>query len=222
MFRLCAAALAAVIGLAISGVFTDTPSSLAHESRAVGNYELVVGFIGEPAFAYEKSGLEFFVTHYPEGVPVEGEHAEGEGPEGTPVGGLEETLQAEVIAGGGAATRELPIEASFGEPGAYESSMIFTDPAEYTFRIFGEIEGEQIDESFTSGPETFGPMEDPQDIQFPELVASPAPEASSSDSSSSETSDSDDTARILGIVGIIVGVVGLGAGVIAVAASRRS
>jgi hypothetical protein len=223
MFRLGAAALAAIIGLAASGVFTDTPPSLAHESRAVGNYELVVGFIGEPAFAYEKSGLEFFVTHYPQGVPAEGEHAEGEGPEGTPVEGLEETLEAEIIAGGGAATKPLPIEASFGQPGAYESHLIITDPGEYTFRIFGEIEGQQIDESFTSGPETFGPLEDPQDIQFPELLAAPAVEGESgSESASSESSSSDDTARILGIVGIIVGVVGLGAGVIAVAASRRS
>jgi hypothetical protein len=219
MFRLVAASLAAFIGLTVSGVFTDTPSSLAHEHRTVNeNYEFVVGWLNEPAIAYEPNGLDLRVTLFPNGVPEEeSEEAEAQG---QPVTGLEETLQAEIIAGGGAEMRELTIEPAFGEEGAYESPLIPTVPGDYTFRIFGELEGQQIDESFSSGPETFSVINDPSEIQFPEQLQAPAPagDTGSSDSSSS----SDDTARILGIVGIIVGVVGLGAGVIAVAASRRS
>jgi hypothetical protein len=35
---------------------------LAHEVRDVGEYQFVVGFIDEPVFAGQKSGLEFLVT----------------------------------------------------------------------------------------------------------------------------------------------------------------
>jgi hypothetical protein len=217
--------LAVVAILASAFVFAgglfSTDSALAHEHRAVGNYELTVGFLNEPAFAYEPSGLDLRVVFFPNGVPEITEENEGSAEaEGQPVEGLEETLQAEVIVGGGAEKKTLTIEAAFGDPGAYESPMIFTVPGDYSFRIFGDIEGETIDETFNSGPETFGPMEDPKEIEFPEVLAAPAVEGNTP-ASSSDASSSDDTARILGIVGIIVGVIGLGAGGLAIT-SRRS
>ncbi|CAN5796035.1 hypothetical protein BH20CHL8_BH20CHL8_02190 [soil metagenome] len=52
----------------------------------------------------------------------------------------------------GTDTRELPISAQFGEPGAYRSIFFPTAAGPYTFRIFGETDGQPIDESFTSGP----------------------------------------------------------------------
>lgn len=216
MFRLGAAALAAIVGLAISGVLSDTPSSLAHEHRAVGNYEFVVGWLNEPALAYEPNGLSLRITHFPNGVPEEeSEEAEAQG---QPVEGLEETLQAEIIAGGGAQTRELTLEPAFNDPGHYESVIIPTVPGDYTFRVFGDLEGQEIDESFASGPETFSVIEEVSELQFPQELQAPASAGSVSDS---ESSSSDDSARILGIVGIIVGVIGLGAGGLAIA-SRRS
>ena len=221
MFRFSAAALAAIIGISLTIAFSGTPNSSAHEHRTVlENYEFVVGWLNEPAVAYEPNGLDFRVTLFPNGVPAEGEHAEGEEPEGEPVEGLEETVQAEIVAGGGAETRELTLEPAFGAPGAYETPLIPTVTGDYTFRISGEIDGQTFEETFSSGPETFSVISDPADIQFPEVLAAPEP-ADSSSVSTSESSSSDDTARLLGIVGIIVGVVGLAAGVIGVA-SRRS
>ena len=219
----------AVIGILASafvvagGLFSGTDSALAHEHRTVlTNYEFVVGWLNEPAIAYEPNGLDFRVTLFPDGVPEEGEHAEGEEPEGTPVEGLEETLQAEIIAGGGAETRELTLEPAFGQPGAYESPLIPTVTGDYTFRIFGEIDGQAVDEEFSSGPETFSVIGDPSQIQFPEQLEAPTTAGGTTGGgNSSESSSSDDTARLLGIIGIIVGVVGLGAGGLAVA-SRRS
>jgi hypothetical protein len=217
MLRFSVAALAAIIAISLSGVFSGTPKSLAHEHRAVGNYEITVGFLNEPAFAYEPSGLDLRVIFFPNGVPEEeSEEAEAQG---QPVEGLEETLQAEVIAGGGASTKEIPIEAAFGDPGAYESPMIFSAPGDYSFHIFGEIDGTPIDETFVSGPETFGPMENPNEIEFPEELAAPATVDSSSDSSSDNSSD--DTATILAIIGIAAGVIGIGVGAFAIA-QRRS
>ena len=215
MLRFSVAALAAIIAISLSGVFSGTPNSFAHEVRAVGNYQFVVGFLNEPALAYEPSGLDLRVTFFPNGVP-EGEEAEGQG---EPIEGLEETLQAEVIAGGGASTKEIPIESAFGDPGAYESPLIFSAPGDYSFHIFGEIEGQQIDETFVSGPETFGPMENPNEIEFPEQLAAPATVDGSS--SSDSDSGSDDTATILAIIGIAAGVIGIGVGAFAIA-QRRS
>ena len=52
-----AAVLAAVL-LALTA-----RGALAHEEREVGDYSFEVGFIDEPVFTGQKSGLEFFVSH---------------------------------------------------------------------------------------------------------------------------------------------------------------
>jgi len=135
----------------------------AHEVREVadGKYEIVVGFIGEPVFAGDKSGLEFFVSDLSQATPVVGQQAA----EGAPVEGLEETLKAEVIFGD--QTMELPLSARFNTPGAYESVFFPSQPGDYTFRIYGTLAGTDIDESFTSSPEGFGAVEDPAPLHFP-------------------------------------------------------
>ena len=69
-------------------------------------------------------------------------------PRALPVEGLEETLKAEVIFGD--QTMELPLTARFNTPGAYESVFFPMKPGDYTFRIYGTIDGTEIDESFTS------------------------------------------------------------------------
>ncbi len=120
----------------------------AHEARTVDSYEFVVGFLDEPAFAGEKNGLDLRVSAVGEASPEAGEDA------AVPVEGLEETLQAEVIF----ADQSMPLEisAAWNSPGAYESVFFPMEPGDYTFRIFGTIDGTEIDESFTSSPEGFG------------------------------------------------------------------
>ena len=140
----------------------------AHERRDVaeGQFRLVVGFLDEPAYSGEKNGLDLRVAKLDQAAtPV----AEGDDPPTTPVEGLESTLQAEVFF----ADQSMPlvISASFGEPGSYESVFFPTQPGDYSFHIFGTIEGVAIDETFTSGPDTFGPMEDPAPLQFPKETA---------------------------------------------------
>jgi hypothetical protein len=138
-------------------------ASSAHETRSIGDgkYEIVVGFIDEPVFAGDKSGLEFFVSDLSRATPVAGE----EEPEGAPVDGLVETLEAEVIFED--QTMELPLEARWNTPGAYESVFFPMEAGDYTFRIYGKIGGTDIDESFTSSPQGFRPVEDPSPVQFP-------------------------------------------------------
>ena len=157
--------VAAIGSLALSALLLLVAplAAEAHETRTIadGQYQIVVGFMNEPVFAGDKSGLEFWVTEVSAATPGAGEEAEG-----APVAGLEETLQAEVIYED--QTMELPLTAKWDEPGGYYSVFFPTAAGgDYTFRIFGAIDGAEIDESFTSGPETFGPVEDPAPLRFP-------------------------------------------------------
>lgn len=126
---------------------------LAHESRDVGEYTFVVGFLNEPVYSGDKSGLDLRVSTGEE-----------------PVEGLAETLTATVTFG--AQARDLEISAVFGQPGAYRSVFFPTAAGPYTFHITGTIDGTAIDESFTSGPDTFSEVRDVTAGQFP--VAFPA------------------------------------------------
>ena len=156
--------VAAVGGFALSSAFLAAMplAALAHEARTIddGHYQIVVGFIDEPVFAGDKSGLEFFVTDVSAATPSAGEDSEG-----APVEGLEQTLKAEVIYED--QTMELPLSARWNETGAYESIFFPMQPGDYTFRIYGKIGNDDVDESFTSSPDGFGAVEDPAPVQFP-------------------------------------------------------
>ena len=148
------------LGCALLSALSDAS---AHETRTIadGQYEIVIGFVNEPVFAGDKSGLEFWVTEVEAATPAAVEEAEG-----APVEGLAETVQAEVIYGD--QTMALPLTAMWDEPGGYYSVFYPTSSeGDYTFRIFGAIGDAEIDETFTSGPETFGPVEDPEPLRFP-------------------------------------------------------
>jgi hypothetical protein len=134
--------------LAVLTIVVSAGAVAAHEEREVAGYTMEVGLIDEPVFVGQKSGLEFFVN-------------KGE----TPIEGLEDTVKAEVTYQG--QTRELPVSARFGEAGAYESVFFPTAAGPYTFHIFGTIQDQQIDESFTSSPDGFSEVEELAAGQFP-------------------------------------------------------
>jgi hypothetical protein len=167
------ASLTAVASLALGAILLlAVPLTVrAHEVRQLANakYQIVVGFMNEPVYAGDKSGLEFFVSDLSVPATPKASAATGgdedEESKGAPVEGLEKTLKAEVIYQD--QTMELPLEARYGTPGAYQSIFYPTKPGDYTFRIYGKIGDTTIDESFTSGPDTFGPVEDPAPLRFP-------------------------------------------------------
>ena len=197
--RLIRLAGAIVLMAAVAMVVISAGTS-AHERRDVadGQYWFVVGFLNEPAFSSQQNGLELRVAKLdPAATPV----AEGEDPPTTPVEGLDTTLQAEVFF----ADQSMPlvISATFGEPGSYESVFFPTQPGAYSFHIFGTIEGDAIDETFTSGPDTFGPMEDPAPLQFPKETAANSGEAVSAASISSPLPGDDDNG--IGGSGLLLG-----------------
>ena len=145
---------AAVLGVALM-LTIGAGAVVAHETRDVGEYTLVVGFLDEPVYAGQKSGLDLRISA-------------GE----APIEGAEDTLEAEVTFDD--RTRALELTPSFGEPGAYSSVFFPTAAGSYTFRIFGEIDGTPIDETFSSGPDTFGDVLDTAGGQFPVVYPGPA------------------------------------------------
>lgn len=186
----------AVTGLSALLMLLVPGTASAHEVREVlgGKYRIVVGFLNEPVFVGDKSGLDLRVTDNPATTP-------GTEPVYTGIEGLESTLQAEVIYGD--QKLALPLEPRWRDPGAYASYFYPMAVGDYSFHIWGTINGEQVDETFTSGPETFGPVE--ERIEFPKQAASVSSVAGSI------TSKADRTGSFAAgvIAGIGLGAVGL-------------
>lgn len=159
-----------VAGLMVATVFALAPAmASAHEHRDVagGKYSMVVGFLDEPAFTTVKNGLDLRVSATTGGTPTP---TSDEEVEGTPVEGLEKTLKAEVIYGD--QKMDLTLEPAFGAPGAYEAWFFPMAAGDYSFHIYGDIEGTAIDETFTSSPEGFSSVIDRAQYEFPKASGS--------------------------------------------------
>lgn len=153
-----------IAGLMVALGLPLTIDVQAHEGREVsgGQYEVVIGFLDEPAIQGEKNAM--IVEIVKPGVT--------EGDEATPVEGLAATLQAEVFYSDQKMALEiLPL---FGEPGSYIGYFFPMAEGDYSFRLFGEIGGNPLDETFTSGPETFSQVVPREPLEFPKLSASTA------------------------------------------------
>jgi hypothetical protein len=189
--RMLAAMLAAMVAtVAFAGVIS------AHEHRHVGDYNFVVGFMNEPAIIEQPNGLDLRITT-------------GEGDNAEPVEGLENTLDAEIIYG----DQRLPLDirARWGQPGAYTADVIPTATGAYTFRIYGTIDGMQVDETFTSGPDTFSEVAGINAMTFPNQVDT----VGSVQETASDANDTASTAMMLGIAGVAFGLLGTALAVVA-------
>ena len=164
--------------------------ALAHEEREVAGCEVEVGFMNEPVFAGGRSGLEIFVNK-----------------DDKPVEGLEQTLKAEVIVG--EAKRDLPLNARWGEAGAYESVFIPTVAGPYTFHLTGTIDGTPVDESFTSSPEGFNEVQEATAAQFPVQLPTAA-ELQAEAQKGQDAASLVVPALVIGVAGLVVGLVAIG------------
>ncbi len=191
--RLAARALVAtVIGLMAVGLVAGTAS--AHEKRAVGPFTVFVGFASEPAIVEQPNAVQVLIRN-------------GDSENADPVTGAADTLKADVKFGN--QTTTLSLEESDENPGDYLGNFIPTAQGPYTFRIYGTINGTNVDESFTSGPETFSEVQSSSSLQFPDKV----PAIGSVAQTANSAHDTAGTAQTLGVIGIVVGILGLIAGV---------
>jgi hypothetical protein len=187
--------------VAVTLLFTFSPTALAHGRTEVGDYELVIGFHGEPAYQGEPNGLDLFVTNTKTGEQING---------------LEETLKAEIVFG--SSKKELKIEAQWGQEGAYTAYVLPTETGDYTWHIWGEIEGTPVDVSMTSSPDTFSSIEPKSAVSFPATEPSSA-ELQAQTAAATQTAQ---IALIVGIVGTLLGVGGLIVGFLGLRAAQTS
>ena len=203
ILRRCGALCGAII-MALALVLVAVPQGAsAHERRDLvgGKYQAVVGFLTEPAYQGQLNGLDLTVRDMTK------KDAQGVG---APVTGLEKTLKAEVLAGG--KTLPLTMESRFGMDGKYAAYFQPTVAGQYRFHVYGDINGEKIDETFESGPGRFSDIAAIAPLQFPNAVAAaPADLQAQLDAAKSAAA----TAQMIAIVGIVVGILGLAVGVAA-------
>jgi hypothetical protein len=134
-------------------VLTATPA-FAHEDRTVGDYGFVVGFAEEPVFAGTQNGVALTLFESDSGDPVV------------------KDVDLDVDIGFGDESGKFPVEPEFvvdvfGDPGTYGAAFIPTRPGQYSFHFTGTIGDQEIDETFTSGPDTFDDVADPKSVSFP-------------------------------------------------------
>jgi hypothetical protein len=217
MLRKRIVSMAAAAGLAGMLVnFTSAGPASAHEERKVGNYMFHVGFGDEPAYAGAKNSVQLLLHDAKTDKPV------------TSIG---DQLKVDVTQGDAAAgdTQKLSMNVEpdfevgeFGTPGDYRAFFIPTTPGSYTFHFTGSINGQKVDEKFTSGPNTFSNADDPAQIQFPIKEPTGSQLSARVDRENlrqnqaladvrKQAKDQAGTARTIAIVGLVVGVLGLGA-----------
>lgn len=209
-----AAVAAALVGAVI--VLLAAPAG-AHEFRHVGKYNLVVGFAVEPAFSGYPNGVQLFVSD-----------AKTE----KPVADIGNGLEVEVEFGDQAVPQELEPKfevGAFGTVGEYGTDFIPTRPGKYTFHFTGAINGQKVDESFTSSPEGFGEVNDTTEAEFPakdpttgQLAERLDRELPRVEDDVSAVSDDVDSGKTLTYVAIGVGGLGLVIGLIALARGGKT
>jgi len=195
-------ALLAILGI----VLVLAGPAAAHERRTVGAYVMSVGWADEPPYAGVKNGVQLLLKDA----------------SGKAVTDLPEDLKVEIIFGAqkiGPLSLEAAFGRSFGTPGDYRADVIPTRPGNYTFHFVGSLNGQRIDQSFTSSDKTFDPVQEAAAIEFPAKDPSSGEMAAllerlgarveSTRSSAREAATAAGQARTLAVVGIAVGVAGM-------------
>lgn len=178
---------ATVLVLIITTMSLATQPGSAHERRNLGPYQVVVGWLAEPAFAGVMNAVDFRVTDT-RSTPAK------------PVEGLEKTLTVEVFQGGSTTPFSAPFRTRFGNPGAYAADIVPTREGGYRFVIRGKIESLEVNETFESGPGRFDEIRPVTALQYPDKVAAGADLTRALDDIRSTT----DQLRIVAILALLV------------------
>ncbi len=241
--------LVAILLIAVVGILTVTlaPIAFAHEGREAGDYNLVVGFIREPAYEGQLNAVSLVVTKPPTEAPAEDDHRaddtatemEDEAPdladeteaELERVNGLASSLQVEISHVPTDVSRVLPLTELADDLGHYVAEFVPTAPGEYRVRFFGSIEGNAVDETFDSGPDTFDTVIASDAVQFPVVLESNREIQNATrgaldavqelETDLEATSSNASTGMIIGILGIILGLIAIGTSFFAITIARR-
>ena len=147
------------------------------------------------------------------------------------VTGISGTLKVELTHISTSSTKEMLLTELADDPGHYVAEFVPTAPGDYRMRFFGSIEGNAIDETFDSGPDTFDTVIPSDAIQFPVVLESNreiqnatrgALDAVQNLETDLEAASSNaSTGMIIGIIGIVFGAIATGISVFAITIARR-
>jgi hypothetical protein len=182
------------VGLLIALLFVPT-SALAHERRTIagGKYDVTVGWDVEPAFEGQQNGAGIRITKA------------GTDP-AQPVEGAEKTLKVQIRQGG--QMREFALHTVFQKPGYYVADIVPTRSGDYQWTFVGQIENDQVNETFDTADGKFDGIKPIADLQFPVKVGGAA-EAAQTAGAITEAQAAAQKAQMLAYIGIGVGIVGL-------------
>jgi hypothetical protein len=203
-----AVSLALVAVLATMVLVGVAGPAAAHERREVGQQVFVVGFGEEPAYAGQPNSVQLLLSDRKE----------------RPVTDLGDSLSVEVVFGDQRTKLSLEprfVVGAFGEPGDYRAYFVPSRPGRYTFQFSGTVKGQQVEETFTSGPKTFDDVQDPVEQMFPVRDPTTGQLAQRLDREVARlerSNDNDGVARGLGVAGVAVGLVAV---VVALVTVRR-
>lgn len=135
-----------VATLLLTGTFV-----FAHETQVLDiagtDYIFVVGSLNEPVVVGDKTGIDLKIMH-----ADQNDLSTTTSKAVTPVLGLEKTLKIQNIAINGA-TKDFDLATAWGKPGNYQTLFYPTNIEKFSYRIYGSIEGHDIDVTFTCNPE---------------------------------------------------------------------
>ncbi|MGH2787053.1 MAG: hypothetical protein ACRDJV_03955 [Actinomycetota bacterium] len=213
--------LAVLVGLAGVVLLVPALPASAHESRKVGPYEFVVGWADEPTFTGAKNAVSLSISDFQSERPITED--------------VDVAMDVEVLFED--ASTSLTMEPTFSDPSVFEADLAPTRPGEYTFHFVGAVGDLEVDESFTSGPETFNSPVELNEIQFPVQDPSTAELAdrfdrelprvedqavTAAENAAATTSDDVDSARLIALIALGLGVVAVILGVVAIVRPGRS
>ena len=150
-------ALSVAFAVGVLSSASSTWPAEAHERRELGPYQVVVGWLAEPAFAGVANAVDLRVTDTRTTPPRN-------------VEALERTLSVEVYQGGSVTPYRAAFRARFGVPGAYAADIVPTREGDYRFVVRGKIETLDVNETFESGPGRFDEVRPVTALQYPDPV----------------------------------------------------
>ena len=147
------------------------------------------------------------------------------------VTGLGATLEVELTHLSTSTSKSMQLTELFDDPGHYIAEFVPTSPGDYRVRFFGSIEGNAIDETFDSGPDTFDTIIPSDVIQFPIVLESDREIQNATrgaldavrelETDLETTSSTASTGMIVGIAGVLFGVIAIGTSIFAITIARR-
>jgi len=153
----------ALVAFALGTVSLAAPvAALGHTVQHAGSYTLEIGWKQEPTYVAVPNAVSVTVT---DGA-------------GKPVNDLGPDDLKVVVTTNNQPSPELSFEPGFdpeelqGPLGEYDAAIVPTAPGGYTFHITGSVHGQAVDVTVTSGDQTFDPVKESTNLQFPTKLPS--------------------------------------------------